>query len=258
MIFVLFLKIGEVDANRNSLDHLHVVSGRVLGGKQRKFRSGGATDLGYFAGVLLTVPSVHRQLHLLPWVHLGNLRLFEVCCDPEALQRHNRKQILTGCEVCAGHNVLLIHNAVGRRDNPRVRKIEHRLVNFGLSLLDLCQRRGRTGPLYSNLLRPVLRSFRSLIARRLEFLLRLRNAGLLSHKLVLCFEHRRTSRTCLSYCRVKLLPADNVLLNEWCVALDIFGCLQGIGFGFRDACGRRSRLLLSLEHSGARRAHIGP
>ena len=45
VVVVLLLQVGEVDADRNTLDDLDVVAGGVLGREEREPRAGGSADL---------------------------------------------------------------------------------------------------------------------------------------------------------------------------------------------------------------------
>src|SRR5579872_1660948 len=75
----------EVDANRNALHHLDVVSGGILRRQNAEPRTAGAAHLDDFSGVGVVV-GVDREVHVLAGLHAAQLGLLEVGDDPDIVE----------------------------------------------------------------------------------------------------------------------------------------------------------------------------
>src|ERR1700677_3038376 len=92
VLFVLILV--EPDSHGESLHHLHVVSGGVLGREQAEQRTGGARKV-LNPSLVITPESVDPDCHSLTRTHVFELSFFEVCGNPDVVQGNNREQTLT-------------------------------------------------------------------------------------------------------------------------------------------------------------------
>src|SRR5208282_6310570 len=94
LIEVRFIVAIEVDADRNTLYYLNVVSGSILRRQQAVLGAGCAADAGNMARPLAATVSVNFDVDRLTRVHVVELGLFKVGRDPHIAQWNNRQQVL--------------------------------------------------------------------------------------------------------------------------------------------------------------------
>src|SRR5207245_3943336 len=75
----------EIDANRNALNHLHIIPRGVLGRQQAEPGAAGAADCFKFAGVF-AAESVHAKLDALAGFHAAELGFFKIGRDPDVIE----------------------------------------------------------------------------------------------------------------------------------------------------------------------------
>src|ERR1700744_4764019 len=83
----------EGDAYRHTLYDLDPVAGGILRRQQCESGAGTQTEARDRATVLdVSAVEIGYDLHRLPDPHTVELDLFEVCLDPQAIERHDRQQ----------------------------------------------------------------------------------------------------------------------------------------------------------------------
>src|SRR5262249_11247011 len=121
------------DLRGNALDDLYVVAGRVLRRKQtekRPRRPGDAVDMA----LVRPAAGIDVDLDRLAGTDRPKLRLLEVRGDPDVIKRDDGQQLLPRLHVHADHDGL--GDLPGHRsDDPRVSKIQPRLLERGTLLL---------------------------------------------------------------------------------------------------------------------------
>src|SRR5260370_37229362 len=103
----------EPNSHREPLHYFHVVSGRVLWRKQTEKRTGRAWKTLHFP---LVVPSesVDANCHKLARPHPLEMRLFEVCGNPDVVQWNNDEQALSRLDAVTARNRFPSNHAVER------------------------------------------------------------------------------------------------------------------------------------------------
>src|SRR5579862_4673522 len=140
VLFVLILI--EPDSHGESLHYLDVVSGGVLGREQAEQRTGGAgkaLDLS----LVVSSESVYSDRYGFTRAHVSELRFFEVCGDPDVVQRDNREQTLARLNTMAEFDRFPSDHAAHRRIDFRVAKVQLRGVQIGACLLQMAAGRVR-------------------------------------------------------------------------------------------------------------------
>src|SRR4029077_659227 len=117
----------EIDANRNTLYDLDVVSGGVFGRQQAELGTAGAADTFHFAAVFAAV-GVHAELDQLSRLHAAELRLFEVGCHPDVIDRHHSQQLPAGRDVLPDLHGLFADNPANGSDDGAITQVELRLI----------------------------------------------------------------------------------------------------------------------------------
>src|SRR6185312_5986992 len=130
---ILVLVRIENDAHRNALHNLHVVSRCILWGKEAEARSADAADCQNFAFIVAT-GCIHFDIDWLAGLHVLELRLFEVGCDPEIVDIHQRHERLAWLDVLTNLRRAMSDDAVHRRDHLGVLQIKLRLLECSFVL----------------------------------------------------------------------------------------------------------------------------
>ena len=252
---ILVREIGEIDAHRNALHHLHVIACGIFRRKQRQNRTGGAANLRH-AAFVVPARRIDMNLHGLQGLHVLELGLLEVRRHPNILERNQGEQILPRRNVLIDLNALARDDAVGRRHDSGVAQVEFSLIELGLCLFHLRLGLFSAGTLRSHLLRTGLR----VLLCRLRLLLLL--AGHLHCVSGSLFAGKRVVQRGFGgvggvHSRVKLLLADHVFLNQRLVALQVGLRFGEVGVGLGHACLRSLELLFRLFHPGVRARYVG-
>src|SRR5580704_10843817 len=150
VLFVLILI--EPDSHGESLHYLDVVSGSVLGREQAEQRTGGAGK-ALNLSLVVTSESVDPDRYGFTRAHMSELRFFEVCGDPDVVQRDNREQTLARLNTMAEFDRFPSDHAAHRRIDFRVAKVQLRGVQIGACLLQMAAGRIRFSAGVGNLLR---------------------------------------------------------------------------------------------------------
>src|SRR5262249_15657728 len=131
---ILVLVRIEEDAYGNSLHNLHVVTGCIFGREQTETGAAGSANGLHCALVLASTDGVNFDFHRLSRFHVLQLRLFEVCGDPDIIDIHQRHQRLPWLHVLAHFGSAVTNNSVQRRTDLRVLKIQLSLLQLSLVL----------------------------------------------------------------------------------------------------------------------------
>src|ERR1700679_285350 len=152
VVLILLIEIGEVDPNRNTLHDLHVVARRIFRWEEAERRTGSSANLLDHTRKLPSAKSVDFNLHFLARLHLLQLSLLEVGGNPEVLQRNDRHQRLADAQVLSRRDALATDNARNRSNDLGVAKIQLRLVDLSLRLLNASRSRIGVRALHGDLL----------------------------------------------------------------------------------------------------------
>src|SRR5438132_8482891 len=118
------IRVGlELNAHGNALHDFHVIAGRIFRRKETRFRSGRATD-GRHVSLPIPVERVDVNVDCLPEAHASKLRLLEVRCDPETIQRNDIEQLLSRRNILARLHGTVSDDAVDRSGDAGVGKID--------------------------------------------------------------------------------------------------------------------------------------
>ena len=132
--------VGQLDADRQPLDDLHVVARGVLRRQQRQGLAGPHGEAGD-AALELRPAAVHVHLapHPLADPQVRELGLLEVGVDPDLGERADGHQALPGGDVVAGVDAAAGHHAVDLADDVAVAEVQLGLgeVAHGLESLRL-------------------------------------------------------------------------------------------------------------------------
>src|ERR1043166_987287 len=93
----------EPNAHGESLDNFHVVPGRIFRREQAEKRTGGARQALHFA-LIVASESVDADRDGLAGSHPFELRLFEVCRNPDIVQGNDHKQALSRLDTMSKLN----------------------------------------------------------------------------------------------------------------------------------------------------------
>ena len=120
--------VGQLDANRQSLDDLHEVAGGVLRREQGEGLAGPHGEAGDPALVFTPAP-VHVDLaaHAVADAQVGELRLLEVGIDPDLRERPDRQDALPRLDVIAGVDVAAGHHAIDLAGDVAIAEVQLRL-----------------------------------------------------------------------------------------------------------------------------------
>src|SRR5271156_70163 len=156
VIGVLF-GIAKIDAHRNPLHDLDVISGRVFRWKQAENGSGSTANLGYLPVELAASVGIDRNDDRLVLVHLFKLGLLEICRNPDVIERDEGHHVLADADILAKLDAFAGDDAGLRGDDPGIAEIQPGLIQLGLRLRH--HGGGLIGPglLDGNLLRSSLR-----------------------------------------------------------------------------------------------------
>src|SRR5208282_133022 len=121
---------------RNTLHDFHVVAGSVLGRQQTETLSAGARD-GIDAPLILLPGSIYRHLRRLAGMNVLQLRLLEICSDPEVplAQRNDLHHLLAGLDVLPNLDRAIADRPADWRGHSGVLQVEFRLIEGGFFLL---------------------------------------------------------------------------------------------------------------------------
>jgi hypothetical protein len=120
----------EPYADRKTLDHFHIVPGRVLGWQH----TGAVTSRSWHVlnvSIEVCVESIHMNPHTLTVVHPLKLGLFEVRCHPEVIRLHDHHELLAGPNTRADLSAALGNDPIHRGDDMRVAKVQTLLIQLG-------------------------------------------------------------------------------------------------------------------------------
>src|SRR6266850_3596100 len=143
---VVVLSRVDRDLHRNPLDDLDVIAGGIFGRKQTEKRTGRSGNTVH-AALVGSIVGIDKELDALPRPHRHELSLFEVCGDPDFLQRNDSEQLLARCDVHSNHHTLG-HLSVHGSNYFRVTKVQFGLLERSALLLHNGQ--GRQGPRLSS------------------------------------------------------------------------------------------------------------
>src|SRR5260370_18751221 len=118
----------EIDADRNALHHLYVISGCILRREQAEARAAGAADTRN-APLVLPAVSIHAEPHALARLHPAELRLLEISDHPHIVQLNDGHELLSPRPVLAHFHGLLADNSVRRRADDRIALLAPSLGN---------------------------------------------------------------------------------------------------------------------------------
>src|SRR5580698_8349047 len=150
----VLIVVGQIDADRDTLDDLDIVSSGIFRRKEAQNGAGCAADLRDLAIVFAAAVGIDADFYVLALAHMLELRFLEVGGNPDVVKRDERCHILADADVLADLDTLFRDNAGGRGDDRGVAEVELGLVERGASLLHLRSRLVCTGSLDGHLLRP--------------------------------------------------------------------------------------------------------
>src|SRR5690606_1608806 len=121
-----FLFIVQGDADPDALGYLDEIAAGIVRLDHRKFRASRGREPLDMPRQGVPRQRVDPDLDRLPDLHAGELRLLEVCDNPDVV-RHDRHQLAPGGDVLADPNADLAEAPVARR------------ADFSIGEADLCQ-----------------------------------------------------------------------------------------------------------------------
>ncbi len=129
----------EHDFDRNALDDLSEVAGRVIWGKQRELRAAGGRDLKNFAVQRDSGEGVDGDVGDVTSLHIGQLGFFEVSLDPD-VSAHEIDDLHAWRYELPFLHVALAHGSFCRSQNPGVAEIDFgdndgRFLGFDIGLI---------------------------------------------------------------------------------------------------------------------------
>src|SRR5580658_7944975 len=126
---VLDLALVEHDLHRNALHDFHVVAGGVFGRQQAEALSAGAGH-GINVPLVGLAGRIDLNLSRLSRLHLGKLRLLEVCRDPDIrfIERDDLHHLLPGLHILTDLDGAVADRPADRRNHLGVLKVEFSLV----------------------------------------------------------------------------------------------------------------------------------
>src|SRR5580704_10058930 len=86
----VLIVVGQIDADRNALDDLNVVSSGVLRRKEAQNGAGCAADLRDLAVVFAAAVGIDADFYVLALAHVLKLRFLEVRGNPDVVKRNER------------------------------------------------------------------------------------------------------------------------------------------------------------------------
>src|SRR5262249_46559399 len=134
MLRVLILV--EANPHRKALHHFDVVSGRVFGWKQAEHGTSRSRKT-LNRSLVVAAERVHSDRDRLTRSHVFELRLFEVCGDPEVIQRDDREQTLSGLHAMPQLHGLSSDYAAHGSVDFRITEIQLSGAQVGASLLQM-------------------------------------------------------------------------------------------------------------------------
>ncbi len=234
----------EIDAHRNTLHHLHVISGGVLRRQQTEARTAGSADRLHFAGVFLA-GCVHAEADALAGVHALQLRLFKIRRHPDVVEWNYGHHLLAGRDILSQFHGLLADDPVDGRDNRAVAEIQLRLIEQSPFLRDLRRGRFRAGFTHRHLLRGGAGGFNRGVRLR-DALIGLVDGALRHRDVLFGFADSRLARIerglragCLRYRRIVLLTRNLVLVHQQFVTRHVVVGFLEVRFGFANQGLRR-------------------
>src|SRR5579885_422282 len=126
----------EADAHWNALHDLDIVSAGVFGRQQAERLAGGAGNALDITSVTAPAVGIDRDPGALAGPHVAHLGLLKESGRPDVVQTDDRQQRLAGLDVLPDFGASLVGDSVDRRDHRRVLKIQTRLLDSRLGLLD--------------------------------------------------------------------------------------------------------------------------
>ena len=135
---LVWIIVLEVDANRQSLNHLDKVAGCVLRRQQRQSRSGTLGKAGNAPLEHMAV-AIHVDIEIdrLADAQVAELRFLEVGVNPDFVQRADRHESLANLDVVARIDVAPRNDAIDLREDVAVAEIKLGLVEIALGDLKL-------------------------------------------------------------------------------------------------------------------------
>src|SRR5829696_2927835 len=121
---ILAAPLADRDAHRHPLHHLGEVAGRVVGRQQRELGTRGRAHALDSALRHASAVRVDFELHRLPDLQVGELRLLEVGGHPHTRVRHDGEQRLPRLHELPDLDLLPRDDAAHRRHDARVRELK--------------------------------------------------------------------------------------------------------------------------------------
>src|ERR1700737_3776983 len=118
------LALVEPYPNRDTLNHLGEIAGRVVGRQQRELRSTGGRDPLDAAVQSLAWETIDGHMDRLARLYPCQLGLFVVGDHIDVRQRHDIDEVAPDIDVVAWLHLALANDAVERRDDLGVTKLE--------------------------------------------------------------------------------------------------------------------------------------
>jgi len=122
-------RLGDRDADRNTLHDFGEVAGRVVRWEKREFRSGSSAHACDLSFADASTVCVDLELHGLTWADLGELGLLEVGSHPHARVRYDAHERLAGLDQLSDFYLLSRHFSRRRRGDQSVIELESRVLS---------------------------------------------------------------------------------------------------------------------------------
>src|SRR6266478_1594794 len=132
----------EANSHGEPLHYFHVIPGRIFRRKQAEERTSGTRQTLHFSFVV-TAKGIHAKRHWLARSHTFELRLFEVCGDPDILDRNDQKQALPRLHAVAEFHGLTSNDAADWSVDLRIAEVELGGAQIGAGLLHVSSGRVR-------------------------------------------------------------------------------------------------------------------
>src|ERR1700760_1019929 len=118
---IVVLSLIQSDAHRQALYHLHIISRGIFRRKQTSARARSARH-ALDISVIFSAVGVDADVYLLSRVHLFELRLFEVCSDPNIFRLTDDEQLLARLYSLSDFHGFVRHNSADRCKYFRIRQ----------------------------------------------------------------------------------------------------------------------------------------